>query len=138
MSEKFVTKYGQEIELVSSFKYLGFLLDDSLSFREHIQYVSKKLKALLGFLYRNKSCFSFCVKKRLVESCFLPVLDYGDVLYINTSAQNLHMLDSVYRGVLRFITNCGFLTHHCTLYSIVNWSALSTRWHAHWYLMTFK
>ena len=48
------------------------------------------------------------------------------------------MLDSVYHGVLRFITNCGFLTHHCTLYSIVNWTALSTRWLGHWYIFIYK
>ena len=36
VAEKIVTKDSQEIELVSSFKYLGFLLDDSLSLREHI------------------------------------------------------------------------------------------------------
>ncbi len=43
VSRKSVTKDSQESELVSSFKYLGFLLDDNLSFKEHIQYVAKKL-----------------------------------------------------------------------------------------------
>ena len=49
-----------------------------------------------------KLSFSFYVKKKLVESCFVPVLDYVDVLYINASAQSLHTLDHVYRGALRF------------------------------------
>lgn len=91
-----------------------------MSFKEHIQYVAKKLKVVLCFYYRNKSCFSFMLKKRLVESTFLPVLDYGDVLYMRTSAELLQKLDSVYHGALRFISNCGFLTHHCSLYSILS------------------
>lgn len=105
----------------------------NLSFKEHIQYVAKKLKVVLGFYYRNKSCF-IMLKKRLVESTFLPVLVYGDVLYMCISAQLLQKLDSVYHGALRFISYCGFLTHHCSLYSKVNWTTLSVHRVGHWYV----
>ena len=81
---------------------------------------------------------SFNVKKRLIESTFLPLLDDGDVLYMNAFAQSLQMLDSVYHGALRFITNCGFLTHHCTLYSKVSWTSLSARRLGHWYVFIYK
>lgn len=67
-----VTSTGQQTELVSTFKYLGFLIDDQLSFKAHIQYTVKKLKLLLGLYFRNKSCFSYRVKKKLVESTFFP------------------------------------------------------------------
>lgn len=60
------------------------------------------------------------------------------VMYMNAFAQSLHTLDSVYHGALRFINNSGFLTHHCILYSKVNWTALSTRWLAHWYIFFYK
>jgi len=63
-----------------SFKYLGFLIDDSLSFKPHIQQLVKKLKLRLGFYFRNKSCFSFDAKKRLVAAPVMPVIDDGDVL----------------------------------------------------------
>ncbi len=65
----------------------------------------KKLNVLLGFDFRNKSGFSFNIKRRMVMSTFLPILDYGDVLYMNAPAQSLHVLESVYHGALRFITN---------------------------------
>ena len=122
-----VTSNGQQIELLTTFKYLGFLIDDHLFFKAHIQYTVKKLKLLFGFYFRNKSCFSFRVKQRLVESTFLPIIHYGDVLYMNASTQCLYMLDSVYHGALRFITNCGALTHHCVLYSKVNWPSSYVR-----------
>ncbi len=93
-----------------------FLLDGNLSCRVHIQYVAKRLKVLRGFYHRSRSFFSFHVKKRLVESTFLPVLNYADIFSINVAGQSLHMLDSAYRGALRFITDCGFLTHNCTLF----------------------
>ncbi|KAF7662663.1 hypothetical protein LDENG_00230700 [Lucifuga dentata] len=42
LSAQIVTMNGNQIELVSTFKYLGFLIDDQLSFKEHIHYVAKK------------------------------------------------------------------------------------------------
>ena len=83
-------------------------------------------------------CFSFNVKKRLVSTTFLLGLDYGDVLYMHASAQCLHMVDVSYHASLRFITNCKALTHHCELYSRVEWPALATRRLSHWYIFIYK
>lgn len=132
------TSQGSEIESVSQFKYLGILIDDSLSFKPHIQQLVKKLKLKLGFYFRNKSCFSFEAKRRLVAATFLSVLDYGDVIYMNASITSLKLLDTVYHGALRFITNFRALTHHCSLYDRVGWSALSTRRLNHWYIFIYK
>ena len=83
-------------------------------------------------------CFSFNVKKKLVAATFLYVLDYGDLLYMHTSAQCLHKVDTAYHASLRFITNCKALTHHCELYSRVGWPALATRRLCHWYSFIYK
>ncbi len=39
---------GLEIEVVSKYKYLEFLIDHSLSFGPHILYLVRKLKSKLG------------------------------------------------------------------------------------------
>lgn len=59
---------------------------------------------------------AFCVKKKLADATFIPVHDHC-VLCRNVSAQNLHMLDSVYHRAPGFIANCGFLTHQPVLYA---------------------
>lgn len=92
----------------------------------------------MGFYFRNKSCFSFETKRRLVAATFLSVLDYGDVIYMNASITSLKLLDTVYHGALRFITNFRALTHQCSLYDRVGWSALSTRRLNHWYIFIYK
>jgi len=102
-------------------------------FQPHIQQLVKKLKLRLGFYFRNKSCFSFNAKKRLVAAC-----DDGDVLYMQASSQCLHSLDTVYHGALRFITNLKTLTPRCSLYARVGWTALSIRRHNHWHVLIYK
>jgi len=133
-----VTDHGKTIEIVSSYKYLGFLIDDQLSFKLHIQNLVKRLKLKLGFFFRNKSCFTFSARKRLVNATFLSIIDYGDLLYMNAPTKYLQMLDSVFHGALTFISNCKPLTHHCTLYSTLNLPSLSNRRLTHLYIFIYK
>ena len=47
------TSEGLELEVVTSYKYLGVWLDDTLSFSQQISKLQAKVE--LGFLYRNHS-----------------------------------------------------------------------------------
>lgn len=73
-----------------------------------------------------------------MATTFLSILDYGDILYRHTSAQNFHMLDTAYHASLRFITNCKPLTHPCELYFQVGWPPIATRRLCHWYTFIYK
>ncbi len=132
------TLQGSVIELVKEYKYLGIIVDDVLSFSSHITQLKKKLRIKLGFYFRNKFCFSFNVRKKLVTATFLPVLDYGDVVYQFAPSYLLSSLDAVYHGALRFISDCKSSTHHCLLYNRVGWSSLLIRRKMHWYLIIYK
>lgn len=73
-----------------------------------------------------------------MESTFLPILDYGDVFYRNTTKALLKSVDSVYHSALRFITNSKYHTHHCALYEMVGWPSLHIRRHKHWLILVYK
>ncbi len=90
-----LTSTGTKIECVSKYRYLGILIDESLSFTFHIQQLAKRLKLKQGFYFRIKSCLSLESRKRLVAATFMSILDYGDVLYMYASSQSLHALDTV-------------------------------------------
>uniref|UniRef100_A0A3B3DM95 Reverse transcriptase domain-containing protein n=2 Tax=Oryzias melastigma TaxID=30732 RepID=A0A3B3DM95_ORYME len=132
------TLEGEVIEVVEEYKYLGVLIDNSLTFKPFMENLLKKLKLRLGFFYRNRLCFSFKAKKYLVNATFLSVLDYGDLFYMNAPASCLQKLDSVYHSSLRFISNCKAMTHHCELYKRVGWPSLSSRRQYHWHIFIYK
>ena len=50
----------------------------------------------------------------------------------------LERLDDLYHSVIRFATNAPYRTHHCTLYSSINWSSLCTRRKTHWLILIYK
>lgn len=67
-----ITSQGDATQSVSSYKYLGFLIDDSLFFKLYIQQLMNTLELQLGFFFRNNSCFLFCCKKK---DSLLPLLN---------------------------------------------------------------
>jgi len=83
-----------KIECVSKYRYLGILIDESLSFIFFI-FSSWQKELKLGFYFRIKSCLSFKPRKRLVAATFMSVFDYGDVLHMHALSQRLHALDTM-------------------------------------------
>ena len=97
---------GLKIECVSSYRYLGILIDESLSFANHIQQLVKRLKLKLSFYFRIKSCLSFNSKKVSLSTHrlrHLHILIYEAILgflpsyllsYINRSNAGTYNLQS--------------------------------------------
>lgn len=78
-------------------KYLG--IDDSFSFKPHIEQLMRELKSKLAFYLRNtyfrRTYFYVCA----IITCL---------------SSRIHAPDTVYHDSLRFITNSNALTHHCS------------------------
>ena len=130
-----MTADGQKLDLVSSYKYLGFWTDSSLSFTEHLSFLQSKVKTRLSFLYRNRSLFTATSKSSLVQLTVLPLFDYGDVIYRSASKGALERLNVLYHSAIRFAP---YRTHHCDLYTLINWSPLEIRHNIHWLMLVFK
>ncbi len=73
---------SHEIDLVDKHKYLGIILDRTLTFGEHVRY----LKGMLGKL---RPVVGQVMSLKLYSSLILPVLDYADIVYDCLSAKKL-------------------------------------------------
>ena len=129
---------GAILEQVSSYKYLGIWIDSTLSFSHHISHLQSKVRAKLGFLYRNRHAFTPSAKLTLVKMTILPTLDFGDTIYRLAGKDTLSKLNTLYHSAIRFITNAPRNTHHCELYSLVGWPSLSVRRQTHWLTFIYK
>lgn len=87
---------GQVIEQVQTFKYLGGTLDSSLSFRDHLDTVSRKVSNRLGFLYGVKRHLTDKVMAIMISCHIHSLMDYClEIWAIQSDAQ----LDSIQRKV---------------------------------------
>ena len=127
-----------ELEVVTSYKYLGVWLDGTLFFSLKISKLQSIVKSTHGFLYRNRSFFTPVAKLTLIQMTILPMLDYRDVIYRSAVKGALEQLDVLYHLAIRCPTNAPYRTHHCYLYSSVNWSSLFTRRKTHWLMLIYK
>ena len=69
-------KCQEPIERVSSTKYLGVILDEHLTFEEHITYIHQKASKKTGILYKSKDYLDRSTKILLYKSLILPHIDY--------------------------------------------------------------
>ena len=62
---------GFPLEIMRSYKYLGFLMTSDLSWRDHIGFLCSKAKKMLRLLYRQ---FSSNSSSRTMKKLYLPLV----------------------------------------------------------------
>ena len=67
---------GEPVEQVDSFKYLGVILDEKLSFTEHVTAVQKKSRQRLHVLRKLRAFYVDPLLLRLYRSIIEPLLTY--------------------------------------------------------------
>ena len=95
--------------MVSTFNFLGITIYAHLSWKPHIDKICTKLNRSLGVL-RRLSCFlpSFTLKT-LYNSLFLPYLQYGILLWGNSTTAT--RLNGIQKKALRAVYKTKYLAH---------------------------
>ncbi len=92
-----------KIERVSAMKYLGVILDEHLTFDEHVNYIIAKASKKLGILHRAREFLNLNTKILLYKSLVLPHMDYCDLIYMCTTEHNLQRLQYIQNCACRII-----------------------------------
>ena len=74
----FIQLQGKILEKVPKFSYLGVFLDETLSWKDHVEYVSCKVNSRLGLLSRIRACLTLEASKQVYTSLVQPLFDYAD------------------------------------------------------------
>ena len=98
--------YSQQIDGVIVFKYLGVMLDEQLVWKDHIDYVARKVSQRIRLLrWCAKPVLPEEVLKMLCCSLIMPLIDYCDVAWSNSSVTLLDKLIKLYNRMARMILN---------------------------------
>ena len=91
---------GQPIKYTDTFKYLGVVLDDTLSFNDHVDYVRMKV---LGMFSRIRPSLTPEAANRLYKAMVLPVLDYCDAVWRECGQGNSDKIERLQRRAARIV-----------------------------------
>ena len=94
------------LEEVETFKYLGVLIKNNLSWSDHIAGVCSKAKQILGLLYRQFYIDSPAdTLKQLYVSLVRPHLEYASQLWDPYTQRDIYKLENVQKFALKLVSH---------------------------------
>ena len=90
-------------------KYLGFYLDECLTFNKYVHHLHKKSSQSVGVIRRARKFLDQPTTLILYKSLASPNFDYGNIIYSVTSKANLNCFQIVQNrelmsGIMLFAT----------------------------------
>ena len=90
---------------------LGVVIDDKLSWKDHIQYVTKKVASAVGILNKLKKSLNLEARKILYYSLIYPYLQYCIIIWGNSQPTLLSPIFIKQKRAIRIINNAGYIDH---------------------------
>ena len=129
--------FGKVIPVVTSYKYLGVLVEESLSWDTHIKKVlakAEKSAAKYSRVFSNRQ-LPAKLRLRVYKTYVRPHFDYAcDIWWADT--KQAASLEAVQMGVLRSILQCSARTNNAavrTLLGVVPLSLRRSRFRVNWF-----
>ena len=113
------------LEIVNDFKYLGVLLDPTLSWKDHVEYIDNKVSSRLGMLRRARKVLPKATCLMLYNTLVLPLFDYCSSVWDSCGSGS-----KVYLGRLNQRVACiieGRTIGADDLKSTLSWPSLQAR-----------
>ena len=118
---------NEDIEWVSQIKYLGFMLDNTLSLKAHFDYIHKKISKKLFFFNRISKHLSLFSRMTVFKSIIQPHFDYcSSVLYLS-DAGLIQSLQVLFNKGMRTILRCNRYTPIELMQSTMGWFSVKDR-----------
>ena len=119
------------VNKASSQKHLGIILDESLSFEEHLKTISVKTNKTLYLLLKLQSLLPRAALITLYKSFIRPYLDHGDIIYEQAFNSSFHeKLESIQYNASLAMTGAFRGTSREKLYNELGFESLHAR---RWY-----
>ena len=105
-----------KVERVKSIKFLGVLLDENLSWKDHIKCVENRVSKNIGLLYRAKLFLDKNLLLTLYFSYIHTYFNYANLSWGSTNRTNLKKLLSQKKHAVRIINNKTCFDHTYELF----------------------
>ena len=90
---------------------MGVFIDEKITWRTHVDHVSKQISKGIGILRRAKNIISKDGLKALYQALVLPHFDYCSLVWDNCSSELKDKLQKLQNKAGRIITGDSYTTH---------------------------
>ena len=106
----------QVIKRQESAKYIGMILDEKLTWNEHVNMIIRKIVKFFGIFNNMKSYVSSRLARQLYFAFIFPHIKYGIEVYGATSLKNIKRLQVIQNKLLKLLLNKNRLTPTNTIH----------------------
>ena len=99
---------GTKLEECEKYKYLGIMMDRNLSWKPHVEYISKKISKACGSLANLRYCVKTDILREVYHSLIHSYLRYGIVVWGNACDTTLQPLKCLINRAVRIMTFAPF------------------------------
>ena len=108
------------IPLVHSTHFLGVVLDDKLSWKDHINEIACKVSKVIGAINRLKKVLPYTILVNIYQSMIMPYLSYCNIVWGSCASTHLNRILLLQKRAMRIITGSAPLSHTDPLFQKVN------------------
>jgi len=99
---------GKNISQVEKTKSLGVFIDDKLTWKNHVDKISKRISSGIGALKRRRPFVSLDTAKKIYDSLLQPPFDYCCTVWDGINNQLTEKLQKLQNGAARVITKSSY------------------------------
>ena len=96
------------LEKCTKYKYLGIIIDEKLSWKDHIEYVCKKVSKACGIFAKLRHCASVEILRDIYYALFYSYMRYGITIWGNACETALSPLQTLLHRAARIMTFAPF------------------------------
>lgn len=106
-----ITINGEEIKRTTSTRFLGVIIDDQLSWKNHVAHISSKLSKSVGIIGRVGKLIPHENRVNLYHSLLLPYFSYCHIVWGSAGSSFLKRLIVLQKKAIRAINLAPFRAH---------------------------
>ena len=111
---------NQELNCIPSTKFLGVVIDESLTWKNHVSYIASKICKSIGIIHKVRRLLTKETRIQLYNSLILPYLHYCLLIWGNAAITTLDRLFKLQKRAVRTLTCSDFKTHTQPLFTECN------------------
>ena len=96
-----ISLINQILERVCSYKYLGLILDEHLTYNKHIKEMNRLVSHKLYVMSKIRKYITTYACINIFKTMVLSLIEYCDIVYSGTSITNLNDIDKLFYRDLR-------------------------------------
>lgn len=127
-----------QIKNVKCQKLLGIYIDNTLSWKEHINKTCSKVVSKISLLKRISYFLTSEMKQLFYNAYIVPILDYGCVIWSHANTSALNRIIKLQKRTARIILHKPIQTQTKELFTTLKWLSFFSRCKYHSGLIVYK